>query len=270
MERTNGGRRRAASAVLGATLIAGLTGCGAAPTLGAGGTEAQDSVVRLLTTTAMASYTADIDGFARSAVASSSGVQLIDIGRAGAGEGDVVGTLTLRVDSPAQSNSSDFGLPESESDQGPYCFEVVFDHWGKQGEFGTAEGVTHIECPPDASPITPPPSDLPVVAENAREAAHEVLAGLPASGLPSADEIASKVAALLRDGEVGGPPVAEVSAVVEGADVGIATGGADDCVLVARKGDAIIDVYPPSVYLQPGELGCGPYTALSDDLRPPH
>ncbi|WP_407342259.1 hypothetical protein [Pengzhenrongella phosphoraccumulans] len=227
-------------------------------------------MVRLLTNVAMASYTADIDGFARAAVASSSGVQVIDIRRADAGKGDVVGTLTFRVDSPAKSNSSDFELPESESDQGPYCFEVVFDHWGKQGDFGTADGVTHIQCPSDASPVVPPPSDLPVVAENAREAAHEVLAGLPVSGLPSADEIADQVTALLRDGVVGGAPVADVSAVVEGTDVGIATGSADDCVLVARKSDAIIDVYPPSVYLQPGELGCGPDTALSDDLRPPH
>jgi len=177
--------------------------------------------------------------------------------------------LTFQVDSPKDTNPPRFAPPDSEGDEGPYCFAVVFDHWGMQGEFGTADGVTRIECPPNASPITPPPSNLPVVADNARAAAHEVLEGLPASGLPSSNEIAGQVSALLH-AVVGGAPTAEVTAVVDGTDVGVAMGSADDCVLVARRNGAVIDVHPPSISLQPGELGCGPYTALSDDVNPPH
>ena len=249
-------------------MITGLAGCGVL--LGSGEKDAEDFVVRLLRTTAMNSYTADIDDFARAAVNASGPVQLIGIGRADPDEMEVLGTLTFMVLLPEDKNPPPFAPSESERDRGPYCYEVVFDQYGAHGEFGTADGMTHIDCPEDAAPLTPPASDLPVVADNAREAAHEVLAGLPASGLPSTDEIADQVTALLDDAPVGGPPVAEVSVAIDGADVGVAMGGADDCVLVARRNGEVVDVHAPSVYLQVGELGCRPYTALSDDLRPPH
>ncbi len=261
------GRSWLSFAVVIVSLVALLTSCSAAS---GNARDAQDVVLRLLRITSMSSYTADIDGFARAAVESRTTAELIGIDTvagSGAPRADAIGTLTFRVVLPKDRNPPPFAPPQKDSDLGPYCFEVVFDHYGMRGDFGSGEGVTQVTCPPDASPIKPSPTE--VVADNARRAAHEVLAGLPTSGLPTADEIARQVTVLLQPSPDGASLV-DVTAVVDGTDVGVATGDADNCVLVARKNGQVIDVYPPSVYLKTGELGCRPSTALVDDLRPPH
>lgn len=231
---------------------------------------AREQVLRLLATTRMSSRAEDIDEFARRAVARG-GPELVGVSGPRGLDGAVLGRLTFRVTLPQvdPSTLSKFSLEPRTRDVGPYCFDVAFDHWGKRGERGTAQGVTLVRCPPDAPPVTPPPSDDPVVAPNAREAAWSVLSALPPAGTPSAQDVEADVTALLQEPEDGSAPLAGVDVAVEGSDVGIATGLGDDCVLVARVDGTVVDVHPPRVYLQPGELGCGGYTALAD-LRPPH
>lgn len=181
-------------------------------------------------------------------------------------EDDVLGTLAFRVVLPERED--DAWAPAQPDRAEPHCFEVTLDRWGAVGRWDTTDAVRMVRCPADAAVVTPPPDERPVAAPGAREAAHEVLAGLPEDP-PGADAVAAAVTRLLGP-PAGSRPHARVTAWVDGRDVGVATGDADDCVLVARIDGEVVDVYPPDVYLQPGELGCTAATALTEDLRPPH
>lgn len=226
---------------------------------------AQDLVIALTRQTAMASYSQDIGVFARAAAAAASGLTLIGVDDDG-GFGHL--TFAATLDDPVDTQSGGlFAPPASAWDPGPYCFRVTFDAYGKVGEFGTADGIALVSCPDALRAVEPPPRTDPIVPPDARDVAHAVLAEAPDSR-PDADDLAAQIDALLP-AEVDGRPVVEPTVTVDGADIGIALGSIDDCVLVARIDGAVTDVYPPSVYLQPGELGCTASTALAD-LRPPH
>ncbi|WP_136517595.1 hypothetical protein [Cellulomonas telluris] len=253
-----------------AAAVLALVAC--APSLTPGELQARDVVLDLLATTRMSSHTESIDGFARAAVGTPSGTTLVGIEPAeGFERGDVLlGTLTFAVTLPEPADAPKFSIGEpDEVDRGPHCFAVRFDRWGKVGEWGEPDGVDRVDCPPGVVEVTPPPSDVPVAAEDARDAAWQVLEELPAGGTPDADDVAERITALLAPVEPGGPPLADVDVEVEGADVGVATGGPDDCVLVARVGGTVVDVHVAPVQLQPGELGCRPSTALAMPA-PPH
>ncbi|WP_149203842.1 hypothetical protein [Actinotalea subterranea] len=233
---------------------------------------AQDLVLGLLNRTAMSSYTQDINGFARAADgADGSGTRLIAIDAST--DGDVLGRLTFAVsldDAMYTQGTGGFFQPSADDwDPGPYCFRVTFDAYGKIGEFGTADGVDMVPCPDDTTAITPPPSTDPLLAPESRDAAHSILTALPTTQEPDTDAIAAQINALLP-AEVDGRPAFQATVALDGSDIGVALGFGSDCVLVARLDGAVTDVYPPDIYLQPGELGCGPDTALIRDLRPPH
>lgn len=234
---------------------------------------AQNLVVGLLGQRAMTSYTQDIDAFARAAdAAADPGIVLIGIDRTGTS--DVLGHLTFAVvpHAPTGTTQDDgwfIRTPEGDWDPGPYCFRVAFGAYGPTGEFGTMDGIDRLDCPDDTTRLTPPPSTEPAVAEGSREAAQQILAALPAAGTLVEDDIAAQIDALLPV-EVEGRPAAQARVLVEGSDVGVAMGGQDDCVLVARISGTVTDIYPPGIYLEVGELGCRPGTALTRDLRPPH
>lgn len=267
--RSRGAVRRAG--ILGAvTLGAGLTGCSGSSVDTRAEQTAQEQVIGLLNTVAMNSRRDEIEDFARAAEGRATTVVAVEPAEAEEYT-DVFGWLTFRVllDDPRYTETGGF-LPAPEWDPGPYCFRVAFDSYGKHGEFGTADGVRLVECPAGSAPVDLLADEVTAVAANAREAAHEVLDGLPATGLPAEDDIAAHVGALLDPPDAENVTLAAPSAAVDGSDVGIAMGGPDDCVLVARVDGEVIDVYAPRVYLQPGELGCGPWTALAEDLRPPH
>ncbi len=241
---------------------------------------ARDVVVGMASQAAMAEYTHDMDDVARAAVGS--GATVIDVYHQRPFLGGTLGHLTflVTVDDPMVGEKffDWFGLWPDQWDPGPYCFRVAFDEHGKVGEPGTPDGAALVDCPADAAPVTlppddtppvtPPPSGDPVAAPEARDAAHEVLVTLPAGDAPDADDVAARINEALPAAH-DGRPVAQATVFVDDADVGVAMGDADDCVLVARIGGEVRDVYPPPVYLQPGELGCTGSTALSD-LRPPH
>ncbi len=280
-----GGARpwRRATGVTAAVVLAAALGLGVAKAVQATGSNrvdtpeeqaAQDLLIGRLNTVAMSSVHDSLEDFARAA----RGLGLTVVAMAAQERtraDDVIGTLTFSVlldESTAPQGGGLIAAPEW--DPGPYCLRVPFDHYGKHGEFGTADGIDLVGCPADATAVALPADDVVRVAPNAREAAHQVLDALPASGLPTEDRIAAQVTALLAPPDATNPDLRVTTAapvvVVDGDHVGIAMGGPDDCVLVKRDGGVVSDVYAPDVYLQPGELGCTGWTALSDDLEPPH
>lgn len=264
---------RGVAAVLG--LVLGLAACGA-PGVGGSAVDtpeeqiAQEQVIGLLNRVGMASNHASIEDFAR--VAEAKGWLVVGVEQQEWSERtDVFGWLTFSVLLDDAMFPEPGGFIEApERGLGPYCFRVPFDHYGKHGEFETADGIQLVDCPDNAGAVELPPDGVVEVAGNAREAAHEVLEALPDSALPSEDEIAAQLAALLDAPDAEHTTNAAPSAFVDGSDVGIAMGGADDCVLVKRVDGVVTDVYAPRVYLQPGELGCKAGTALVEDLSPPH
>jgi hypothetical protein len=231
---------------------------------------ALEAVIGLLRMTDMNSNRDAIEDVAR--VAQENGWQVVEVESQEASERiDVFGWLTFLVPLDGSSLPVRGGYAQMPvTDLGPVCFRVPFDFYGKHGERGTADGIQLVDCPTDAADVELPPEEVVAVAGNAREAAHEVLEGLPESDLPSEAEIAARVADLLDPPDDEHTTNASPSALVDGSDVGIAMGGPDDCVLVARIGGVVADVHVPSIYLEVGELGCRPETALVEDLRPPH
>jgi len=250
-------------------VVVGLAGCsGGVGT--AGEHKAQEGLVALLNTVAMNSFSGSIEDFARIGDRRA-GIDVVGVEeRESAEYTDTFGWLTFRVSAGDPPETGGLIAADSDWDPGPYCFRVPFDHYGKHGEFGTADGVRPVGCPEGAEAVELPPAESVEVAGNASDAVHEVLEALPVSGLPSEDEIAAQVAALLDEPDAEHVTTAPPSAVVDGSDVGIAMGGPDDCVLVKRVDGVVTDVHAPWVYLQPGELGCTAWTALAEDLSPPH
>ncbi|QCB93053.1 hypothetical protein [Cellulomonas shaoxiangyii] len=257
-----------ATAALPAAAALLLAGC-AAPALSPGQEQAREHLLELLSTTRMASYSPDIETFARAAGGALPVLVGIDPAAAG---GDVLGTLTFAVTLPPPPEDVG-GFPvvprPPDPDPGPHCFEVLVDRHGKVGEWGSTEGVSLVDCPADLDPVVPPPSDDPVAAPDVREAAWRVLGELPVAGEPDPADVDDRITALLAPPAADGPPLADVLVHVDGTDVGVASGDEDDCVLVARIDGTVQDVHVTPVQLQPGEAGCTSGTALAG-LRPPH
>ncbi|WKK73444.1 hypothetical protein Q0F99_05075 [Rathayibacter oskolensis] len=204
----------------------------------------------------------DIDQIAREAEAE--GADLIAIESLDAPELiDAFGALTTRST----------GL-----DGEAYCFRIEFGFYGRHSDdgettFGTTRGVEDVECDAATPSVAPPPdtSEVVVPASNAEAAVVEVLTALPADP-GTADDIATaisdRLAAPSGPREVAAPPTVAVA----GADVGVAMGNADDCVLLKREAGVVTRVYVAPVLLQPGELGCTAETALrpAESLGSPH
>lgn len=183
--------------------------------------------------------------------------------RPDAAHGDPFGRLTFLV--PGDSFDTD--------DEGPYCYWVDFSYFGYVGDWETGDGVHGQDCPADAAPVVIPIDTTvrEVVASNASEAAHLVLADIGPDA-PSAAEVEAAIAALLIAPEAEFTVTAPPHAVVQGSSIGVAMGAADDCVLVSWIDGVSADVSVPRVLLQPGELGCQATTAIAspDQLRSPH
>lgn len=269
------------AALLVPLLVAGLTGCGGPGSVpGAGSLSAKAAQTRVTELVQHASKhnQDDINGFARATagLGAEESVALIKIEETDAKQlVDTYGWLTFAVkpDGETPDGETPDGRASDQAD-GPYCFRVGFNYYGKSlGEWGTSEGVDQVHCPDSTDPVTPPRDESirRVVPDNARQVARDVLSQLPAgTDLPATDEIAAQVASLLGPVDGDFTVAAEPSVFIEGSDVGIGLGGVDDCVLVSRVDGVVGDVYPPRVYLQPGELGCTASTALSHNLRAPH
>lgn len=249
-------------------MLVALAGCAAGAGAGdaEGDAEARTALVDFLQKTAMNSHTTDVNDVARAAVGLH-GPGLVGIDPAASPSDSSIGTLTFVVwVAPPPYTGTDLDV-DPDPDPVPRCVEVEFDPWGKVGEFGTDEGLTSVECPGDLTEVTPPLSGDPVVAPNAQEAITQVLEGLSADAVDAA-EVAQQITALLEEPE-DGRPLAEVRVEVDGARVGVATGGPDDCVMLVRGEAGVSSVHVSPVQLQPGESGCTAWTAL-DPPPPPH
>jgi len=255
----------AVAGTVGALAAVGLAGCTASPT-DLGDEVASDAVRALVDDLAFRSYAPDIQEFAERAEVATAEGRILLVGvetgdPAARDEGEEVGWLTFGLTVGDTREPEGYGGSAREQDPGPYCYRVAFDHWGTAGIRGT-------RCPDPLVAVPAPPSERPVVAANAEEVVWSVLQGLPEQPPPE-DDVVAAVTARLTPHANGVTPLAQVTAHVEGADVAVATGDGDDCVLVGRFGGEVQDVHVPSVYLQPGELGCTAGTAFAD-LRPPH
>lgn len=112
-----------------------------------------------------------------------------------------------RPDRSCLIEPSGYWQPPEDQDPGPHCFRVAFDHWGVDDIRGTG-------CPDPFVAVGAPPSSRPETAANAEEVIWSVLTALPAD-LPSEDEIAAEVTALLDPHPNGVTPLAEVTVHVE-------------------------------------------------------
>ncbi|WP_440709043.1 hypothetical protein [Herbiconiux sp. YIM B11900] len=295
--------RRGAAAIAAVALLAGLSGCvgagtwggageGPAAGQGAGGSGGADATAVAAQREAARERVADlaraiggerphdIQGYARAAVAEVSvdadTIELIGIDEQQSLDvAEPFGSLELRV--PAGAAEAASGTPGDSAElPDAYCFRVVFDYYGKVGEWATTDGVESIDCPADAVPVTPEPDETItyVVAVNARESAREVLLAAIQSGrLPSESDVVAEIGQLLEQPEDEFERAAPPRVLIDDAErIGVAMGDADDCVLVKSENGRVLDVRPAPVLLQPGELGCSPSTALADpeSLRPPH
>lgn len=281
--------RRGAAVLLAAAVLAGSSGC-VGGTAGTGGGDAapavtaeQDSARERVADLARAiggERPSDIQGYARAAVAEVSvnadAIELIGIDdQQSLDVSKPFGSLDLRVPVDAQDAASG-AQGETTEQPAAYCFRVVFDYYGKVGEWATTDGVESIDCPPGAAPVTPEPdtSIRYVLAVNARESAREVLLAAIQSGrLPSESDVVAEISGLLEQPESELERAAPPQVLIDDAErIGVAMGDADGCVLVKSENGRVLDVRPAPVLLQPGELGCSPSTALADPetLRPPH
>jgi len=109
----------------------------------------------------------------------------------------------------------------------------------------------------------------PVLASNAREAATEVLSSLDDANLPSEDAVAAQISQLLVMADES-TRMAVPGVRIDGTRVGVAMGWGRRCVLVQRVGGVVTDVYIDPVLLEPGEMGCGPETAISESIPQTH
>jgi hypothetical protein len=259
--------------------VMGLTGCSTGSPPGSaepdGELAARSSVAALVQDITRVNG-ADIGTFARRAAEHTAGSSIVLIGynvREAADLSAPLGELDFQVaviqPEPYQTTDS------ADSESGPYCSSVGFNYYGKAvGAWDTVEGIESVECPEDATAISPPPDKTIyfVVASNAVDVTLRVLASLPEDAVPDADAIATMISAELAPPEGAFTAVAEPTVLVDGTRVGVAMGGADDCVLMQRVDGQVSQLSVPRVLLQHGELGCAPSTALAspESLRPPH
>lgn len=256
--------RRAALGLTAAAVVVGLAACSSPTDLGE--EVASHAVQSLLDDLAFESYAPDIVEFARRAEAATEQgpILMLDVEEGDASArngGEPIGWITFGLTVSDTRRAEGYWDSDREQDPGPYCYRVMFDHWG-------AQDIRGADCPDALEEVPAPPSERPEIAANAEEAVWSVLQALPEDP-PSEDEIVAEVTALLEPHDNDVTPLAVVTAHVEGTSVAVATGDAHDCVLVGRFQGEVRDVDVPSVYLLPGELGCTADTAFAD-LRPPH
>ncbi|WP_353807270.1 hypothetical protein [Agromyces sp. SYSU T00194] len=211
-----------------------------------------------------------IDDYARWADADTAGGSIELIGTdayAGAVHGEPFGALRFRVTLRPSGQGA------------PYvaCFASEFDYWGvvtpgRSGWDDDRAVARDVDCPPDATRIEPPEDTrtVYVVPDGTEELVVEVLAAAPAS--PSADEVVAEVRERMPRPTGEREAAFAPAAVVRDGEIGFAMGDADDCLLVRRDARGVQVLRVPRVRLLPGELGCGPDTALAPDelLSPPH
>lgn len=144
------------------------------------------------------------------------------------------------------------------------CYGADFNYYGVMGK------PKRIECPADATAITPPP-----VPRREIPTGYDSVLNSTLTALPSAPGEADVLAALRRDPPA--PPVNQetglagvmpnVDAAVVGADVAVAIhikdGDEIDCLFGTRMGGVVQAWYPSHKQVQPGELSCSPQTAFS-------
>jgi len=264
---------RLATVCLSAGLVLVLSGCGVVESSGASSTR---GAVAQLVRDIDHRRADDIDAWARYAENANYGygakITLIGI-RHGDGDelGDVLGTLEFA----SEATIHNVGLFAAGTIHHQACYAVDFSYYGVEsigrGDYGDRDLTREIDCPDPIVAVAAPPDTAPVyvVPEGTEELVVAVLAA--AGPHPDAEDIRLRIAAGLRaptgEREVAYEPQVEVTA--DGA-IGFAMGHARDCLLVRRVGDDVARVYPPRVYLQEGEMGCYPGTALAEDLRPPH
>ena len=153
------------------------------------------------------------------------------------------------------------------------CYQAAFNYYGVIGS------PRRIVCPRDATPITPPPTQPKstiVIPDGADKIVEQVLTDAPPT--PRVEDVrAALVEALGKaasDAATGRQhllPAPQVGA--DGTDIGVALAAPDDhsCLLGARINGKVLVWRPSRVQLQPGELTCGPGTALArQGTRPPH
>lgn len=145
------------------------------------------------------------------------------------------------------------------------CYLVEFNY------YGPTKGPDRINCPADATPVTPPPTAWPNIPPGSTEALRAVLAALPAA--PTEADVRTAVTAGLPAPEVDQttgladlPP--DVLVTVKGTDVGVALfalAGVEtkSCTLGNRVG-GIVEVWGLSERdLGPREIPCTAKTALA-------
>jgi hypothetical protein len=153
------------------------------------------------------------------------------------------------------------------------CYEAEFSFYGVIGS------PQRLACPGDAAPITPPPTQPKpkiVIPDGADEIVEQVLTG--ASPTPRVEEVRAalvealgKAAADAATGPQHLLPAPQVA--TDGTGIGVALAAPDDhsCLLGARIDGKVLVWRPSRVQVQPGELTCGPGTALArQGTRPPH
>nr|WP_297428394.1 hypothetical protein [uncultured Actinotalea sp.] len=275
MRRVPGRRTSRRAAAVAAVVLSSATMTGCSSTLGLPGSSpaslgeesARTSIDDLLAPAVFHSYAHDVVTFAEHVYAAAEGSRILMLGveevsadRHVAGE--PIGWIAMGLTVPDERAPQGYWGGPVEQDPGPHCFWVAFTNWG-------VEDVRGVDCPDELVAVPPPPSRRPRIAINAEEAVRAALTALP-DDLPPDTEIVATVEALLEPHLNGVTPLAEVTASVQGGMVAVATGDDADCVLMTRsESGEVHDVYVPSVYFRPGELGCRASTAFAD-LRPPH
>jgi hypothetical protein len=153
------------------------------------------------------------------------------------------------------------------------CYEAQFNTWGVIGD------PARVDCPVGATPIVPTPlAPKPnvVIPEGFDATLEKLLTGLPA--VLTAGDVRGRVTGALPapvvDSVTGLRDLAPtVETTVRGTDVGVSLweGPGDGCLLGARVAGKVVVWRPSHIQLQPGELSCGPETALQlQGITAPH
>lgn len=240
-----------------------LTGCG----LVSGGGPDYDETDRQSRTLADAiSYPrhADADGFARAALATSLGqtpsfslLEVTDLPHKLPDE--PMARLVWRIHNDAYDN----GWKQEPAFDA--CYRVEFDY------YGPSSGPDRIDCPADATPVSPPPTASHAIPPEAGAALQATLAALPAT--PAEADVRAAVTAGQpapkvneETGLAAVPP--EIRVHVTGSDVGVALFARDgvdskDCVLGRRVAGEVAVWSLNWRDLQLKEMSCDPETALA-------
>jgi hypothetical protein len=269
-------RRRGTSTIMIAVLAVLVSGCAVVSGDASLRSEARQAV-RDVARAADAGVTSDLDEWTRriwTATENGRGasVELIGVEALGAADLlDRVGRFSFAVTVVHEN----VGFFSGETRRLTACFRVDFSGYGPVGSDGRTsyeadEVVADAACPDPIAPVVPPVDEsiVSVIPDDAEEVVIEVLT--TADDAADAAQIEQRVSAEMSAPSGVREVAFEPEAFVDDAgDIGFAMGDAGTCLLVRRLDGVVERVYAPSVYLQPGELGCRATTALAD-LRPPH